>query len=39
MMDFPDDLLIQRIIGLNDALKTQSQSTDRKSVLMAAAAG
>jgi GH18 family chitinase len=39
MMDFPDDLLIQRIIGLNDALKTQSQSTDRNSALMAAAAG
>jgi hypothetical protein len=38
MMDFPDDFLIQRIIGLNDALKTQSQSTDRNSALAAAAA-
>jgi 1-phosphatidylinositol phosphodiesterase len=42
MLDFPDRFipnngLVERIIGLNDGLKTHSQATDRNSALTAAA--
>jgi len=39
MIDYPDDYQVQRIIGLNDALKKHSASTTRNSAQAAAAVG